>query len=769
MADTLKYRQIAGLFTARLPDGSDADEYPDTVRLSGRVTFHPEYKKPLVFPGEHIVLEPIPALLVDGQLMVEVLQGDDVVLQDLWLPVTVDERANQSWSWRMVFDHVTLGQYGDEVSLPDRRFPVEEGDGPLDLSDVAGTWSGGTLITRGPRGYGITSVTAGGGQIVFEWEDGAEHSVPMPEAVQGVGVEDATQPAPGTVAFTLTDGSTTSQVALPPGQPGRDGANVLPTDTAVAQAVADADSASSAAVADVVARTPEPGANLARTLAKLRAGERVVLGAIGDSKTDPSTPGNAGGGPVERLAALLEARFGAEIVVVNRAVSGATMATQFLRGDVSAVVDAAPDVTVVHIGTNDTNSDDNSVYAPGYERSASLAAVERATAYIRDAREDAEFLFVGTGPYRSLSSPSNAKLRDYAAEFRGLAATVGAEWVDAYPAFIEYADEYGSIDALMYDSTHQNAAGNDLYADVMVAHFPLTSALKVTPALAPRARQGRYGIDRVDGSRGNLGYFTTAAPTTAPDWPLHFELSGTGWTESSGYDVSSTVGDRIILTADAVEFFYSIDISAQPVLDFVLDGATIASSVDLYSLSSKRTTTYWVAPFLGLTPGEHVGELVVRGGTLRVQQAAALLAAPAESGAFTPETRVIDLGAVGVAGVDATGAYTDHFTEMLRVPDGWGSMSVQLFGQIVYRTTGATTEPRAVHIRVEWAPGPFDYYMVIPADPANAKPWATASFAHFVPEATSAGLWLRSRVLSAQKSNVGTTAGGLTAIITRTS
>lgn len=172
MADTLKYRQITGLFSARLPDGSDADEHPDTVRLSGRVTFHPEYKKPLVFPGEHIVLEPIPALLVDGQLMVEVLQGDDVVLQDVWLPVTVDDRADQVWSWRLVFDHVTLGPSGDEVSLPDRRFPIEADGGPLDLSEaktmgavtVVGTAQGVYQLFR--DGRRVTVDTDGDGSYV---------------------------------------------------------------------------------------------------------------------------------------------------------------------------------------------------------------------------------------------------------------------------------------------------------------------------------------------------------------------------------------------------------------------------------------------------------------------------------------------------------------------------------------------------------------------------------------------------------------------------
>lgn len=186
MADTLKYRQITGLFTARLPDGSDADERPDTVRLSGRVTFHPEYKKPLVFPGEHIVLEPIPALLVDGQLMVEVLQGDDVVLQDLYLPVTVDDEANQTWAWVAKFQGMRLGEYGESATLPNVRFQVPVGDGPLDLSTVYPIdVKGATITVRGPRGPGLEGITSTDGALTFVWDDGHETSIDVPEAVQG--------------------------------------------------------------------------------------------------------------------------------------------------------------------------------------------------------------------------------------------------------------------------------------------------------------------------------------------------------------------------------------------------------------------------------------------------------------------------------------------------------------------------------------------------------------------------------------------------------
>ena len=245
----LTYREITGLWSARVPDGPDSDQYPDTILLEGHVTFEPEYRVPLVYPGEHIVIEPMRAVIHEGVLYGETVVGDDVVRGALFLPVTVDENANQTWSWVAKFQGMRLGEYGEEVALPNVRFQVPAGDEPLDLSTVIpASQSRGTITTRGPRGYAVTSVSAGDGQLTFSWEDGSEHSVPMPEAVQGVGVEDATQPAPGTVAFTLTDGSTTSQVALPPGQPGRDGSNVLPTDTAIAQAVNDSDSETATAL-----------------------------------------------------------------------------------------------------------------------------------------------------------------------------------------------------------------------------------------------------------------------------------------------------------------------------------------------------------------------------------------------------------------------------------------------------------------------------------------------------------------------------------------
>src|SRR5699024_10473725 len=127
-----------------------------------------------VFPGEHIVLEPINAIIIDGQLMVEVIQGEDVVLQALHLPVTMDERANQTWSWTMRFHGMTLGQYGETVELPDVRFVIEEGAGPLDLSTVPQTTAraSNAFITRGEPGAGLQEITAVDGELVFSWDNG---------------------------------------------------------------------------------------------------------------------------------------------------------------------------------------------------------------------------------------------------------------------------------------------------------------------------------------------------------------------------------------------------------------------------------------------------------------------------------------------------------------------------------------------------------------------------------------------------------------------
>ena len=237
--DPFIYRECRATITARIPDTPDADAHPDRVLVQGRGTAHPQFQGgSVVFTeiGEYAIPQPIPVVIVDGELLVEVLSGDESVeTQPLFLPVTVDERANQNWSWRLVFDFLTLGEYGEEVSHPPLSFPVEAGDGPLEISTVATpTVRSSGFITRGERGFSVTSITAGGGELVFEWEDGRTDTIPMPDSVPG---------PPPTVEW---DGP--HLVVEGERSPDLRGPNTLPADEAVASYVTDGGSATGTAL-----------------------------------------------------------------------------------------------------------------------------------------------------------------------------------------------------------------------------------------------------------------------------------------------------------------------------------------------------------------------------------------------------------------------------------------------------------------------------------------------------------------------------------------
>ena len=217
------YRECRATITARIPDTPDADAHPDRVLVQGRGTAHPQFQGgSVVFTeiGEYAIPQPIPVVIVDGELLVEVLAGDESVeTQPLFLPVTVDERANQHWSWRLTFDFLTLGEYGDEVAHPPLSFPVEAGDGPLEISTVATpTIRHDGFITRGIRGAGITSITADSGVVTVEWEGGDDVTIPIPTAALATPASDGLMPkadkakldgmSGGAFALTLAPGST---------------------------------------------------------------------------------------------------------------------------------------------------------------------------------------------------------------------------------------------------------------------------------------------------------------------------------------------------------------------------------------------------------------------------------------------------------------------------------------------------------------------------------------------------------------------------------
>ena len=224
----LTYREITGLWSARVPDGPDSDAHPDTVLLEGHVTFEPQYRVPLVYPGEHIVIEPMHAVIHEGVLYGETVVGDDVVRGSLFLPVTVDEAANQTWSWVAKFQGMRLGEYGEEVTLPNVRFQVPAGDDALDLSAVIpASQSDGTITLRGPAGASVVGGRDNGdGTVTFLLSDGSESApVDVPPGPEGRGVVSIVDPdGDGTATVTYSDG-TTGELLLPPGPPGDDGAD----------------------------------------------------------------------------------------------------------------------------------------------------------------------------------------------------------------------------------------------------------------------------------------------------------------------------------------------------------------------------------------------------------------------------------------------------------------------------------------------------------------------------------------------------------------
>lgn len=188
--DPFIYRECRATITARIPDTPDADAHPDRVLVQGRGTAHPQFQGgSVVFPeiGEYAIPQPIPVVIQDGELLVEVLAGDESVeTQPLFLPVTVDERANQNWSWRLTFDLLTLGEYGEEVTHPPLSFPVEAGDGPLEISTVATpVIKSQGFVTRGAPGPGLQEITAEDGEIVFSWDNGRSTAIDVPGAVPG--------------------------------------------------------------------------------------------------------------------------------------------------------------------------------------------------------------------------------------------------------------------------------------------------------------------------------------------------------------------------------------------------------------------------------------------------------------------------------------------------------------------------------------------------------------------------------------------------------
>ena len=186
-----KFREVSGQFVGYVPDGPDTNIVPDRAPMDGQVVFTPVFTGgviafPELVPPEFAHPKPIRAKIIDGFVRVEVAVGDDVLVQPLSLMVTVDDEASQVWSWRAEFTNMRIGTGEVEVTIPAWSFRVPDGTGPVDLTELVPLKTSATVdVTKGPRGAGLQNITAVDGQLVFEYTDGQEATIPVPEAVQG--------------------------------------------------------------------------------------------------------------------------------------------------------------------------------------------------------------------------------------------------------------------------------------------------------------------------------------------------------------------------------------------------------------------------------------------------------------------------------------------------------------------------------------------------------------------------------------------------------
>lgn len=191
---------------------ADGDQTPTLVNGTVRIT--PRFPAAATTSG----------LMATGPVIVEVTGG---AMPKTDVPAQADATA-------LVEFHLYDPNIGP-VRLPNTEIPLEPNT-TINLRDYLPAGidpQTGWGIAKGEDGAGITDITSINGELVIKWEGGRSASFDFPDAVQGVGVSDATAPAAGSVAFVLTDGSTTSSIDLPPGPKGQDGSNVLPARTAI--------------------------------------------------------------------------------------------------------------------------------------------------------------------------------------------------------------------------------------------------------------------------------------------------------------------------------------------------------------------------------------------------------------------------------------------------------------------------------------------------------------------------------------------------------
>ena len=188
------------------------------------------------------------------------------------------------------------------------------------------------------------------------------------------------------------------------------------------------------------------GAPLARTLAKLAAGQPITVVAMGDSLTDTHHWSNREHSWLDTFSATLQSTWHVAPKIINTAIGGTELRQNLVLMPCWLQATPHPDLVVVEFGGNDWNS--------GMRGPAFLAAQRDAIQRIRRATGgSADVLVVATLP----SAATWDAIGELATACREAAASERAGLADGFAAFHALGKDHPELFAS--DQTHLGAAG----------------------------------------------------------------------------------------------------------------------------------------------------------------------------------------------------------------------------------------------------------------------------------------------------------------------
>lgn len=439
--------------------------------------------------------------------------------------------------------------------------------------------------------------------------------------------------------------------------------------------------------------------NVSRFIKRAKSGEALKIVAIGDSVLEGKTVANiATDGAVDLIAKDLATLFATTITAVNHAVSGRTAATSFTKLNVSDALNAKGDLYLISFGKNDRAWETQSAATlpvPGYPTNSSIAMIELMVRLIRSEVPKADIMIVAENPYSPIENAANLKLVEWNTKVKRVAATYGAEYVDAYAPFASLSAS--QLAAVVPDGTHPNTAGHRLIADTVLAQIPKDYAGPSIPAFdVPRL--GLYGPENIDVGTVQRGWAVVGQPTATPVSGLTWINTGAGWAGTSPAS-TSVAGDyaEFVFTGSELMLELSTALADNLVATVTVD--TVPTYVAKSFINGKQGPAYMVPVALGLDPNaQHTVRITLVSGVLRINDVAAL------KGGNSGDTVTVDLGSVSAGGdplpTDGTILYMVDKSTAVPLPAGWKSMDVTFTGYVVLRVSGSFPEERLLNVNL---------------------------------------------------------------------